>query len=123
MRFDPGARTALAFVTLRADGEREFMFYRNPSADMLLTESELDLDIITKDFNGRVHGLKVDVVDTTGAGDAFVAGILSQLAADISLLQDETRLREALRFANACERLDRDGKGCDSSLAIERGCA
>ncbi|KAL6225334.1 hypothetical protein ACLB2K_004184 [Fragaria x ananassa] len=32
--FDQGARTALAFVTLRADGEREFMFYRNPSADM-----------------------------------------------------------------------------------------
>lgn len=48
MRFDPGARTALAFVTLRKDGEREFMFYRNPSADMLLEEGELDLDIITQ---------------------------------------------------------------------------
>ncbi|XP_078182340.1 fructokinase-1-like [Carex rostrata] len=46
--FDSGARTALAFVTLRADGEREFMFYRNPSADMLLTEQELNLDIIRK---------------------------------------------------------------------------
>ncbi|KAJ1703721.1 hypothetical protein LUZ63_003500 [Rhynchospora breviuscula] len=46
--FDSGARTALAFVTLRADGEREFMFYRNPSADMLLTEKELNLDIIKK---------------------------------------------------------------------------
>ncbi|KAJ4757970.1 pfkB-like carbohydrate kinase family protein [Rhynchospora pubera] len=46
--FDSGARTALAFVTLRADGEREFMFYRNPSADMLLTEQELNLDIIKK---------------------------------------------------------------------------
>lgn len=46
--FDPGARTALAFVTLRADGERQFMFYRNPSADMLLRESELDYDIIKK---------------------------------------------------------------------------
>uniref|UniRef100_A0A7N0TNI5 fructokinase n=1 Tax=Kalanchoe fedtschenkoi TaxID=63787 RepID=A0A7N0TNI5_KALFE len=44
--FDQGARTALAFVTLRADGEREFMFYRNPSADMLLTPGELNLDII-----------------------------------------------------------------------------
>lgn len=48
MRFDPGARTALAFVTLRSDGEREFMFYRNPSADMLLQESELDFDLIRK---------------------------------------------------------------------------
>lgn len=26
-------------------------------------------------------------MDTTGAGDAFVAGILSQLACDLSLLQ------------------------------------
>ncbi|KAL3635039.1 Fructokinase-2 [Castilleja foliolosa] len=43
---DEGARTALAFVTLRADGEREFMFYRNPSADMLLTPDELDLGLI-----------------------------------------------------------------------------
>lgn len=46
MRFDPAARTALAFVTLRADGEREFLFFRNPSADMLLHESELDIDLI-----------------------------------------------------------------------------
>lgn len=214
MRFDPGARTALAFVTLKKDGEREFMFYRNPSADMLLQESELDLDLIrkakifhygsislitepcksahiaatkvakdagvllsydpnlrlplwpsaesaregilsiwdtadiikisedeitfltngedpyddnvvrklyhpnlklllvtegphgcryyTKEFSGRVDGLKVDPVDTTGAGDAFVAGVLSKLAADVSLLKDEKRLRDALRFANAC---------------------
>lgn len=48
MRFDPGARTALAFVTLKKNGEREFMFYRNPSADMLLQEAELDIDLIQK---------------------------------------------------------------------------
>jgi fructokinase len=46
INFDKGARTALAFVTLRADGEREFMFYRNPSADMLLTPDELNLELI-----------------------------------------------------------------------------
>lgn len=46
--FDKGARTALAFVTLRSDGEREFMFYRNPSADMLLTDAELNLELIRK---------------------------------------------------------------------------
>ncbi|TXG62751.1 hypothetical protein EZV62_009745 [Acer yangbiense] len=48
MRFDSQARTALAFVTLRADGEREFMFFRNPSADMVLREAELDVDLIKK---------------------------------------------------------------------------
>ncbi|KAI3949418.1 hypothetical protein MKW92_052360 [Papaver armeniacum] len=46
--FDKDARTALAFVTLRKDGEREFMFYRNPSADMLLKESELNMGLIKK---------------------------------------------------------------------------
>jgi fructokinase len=42
LRFTEQARTALAFVSLRADGEREFMFYRHPSADMLLTPDEID---------------------------------------------------------------------------------
>ena len=46
--FDTHARTALAFVTLKKNGEREFMFYRNPSADMLLKESELNKDLIKK---------------------------------------------------------------------------
>lgn len=40
-----------------------------------------------QEFSGRVEGVKVDAVDTTGAGDAFVAGVLSQLALDLSLLQ------------------------------------
>lgn len=53
MRFDTNARTALAFVTLRADGEREFMFFRNPSADMLLTEADLDKDLIHKVKTGK----------------------------------------------------------------------
>ncbi|XP_010252313.1 PREDICTED: fructokinase-2 isoform X2 [Nelumbo nucifera] len=43
---DADARTALAFVTLKKNGEREFMFYRNPSADMLLKVSELNLGLI-----------------------------------------------------------------------------
>ncbi|KAL6606934.1 hypothetical protein ACP70R_042587 [Stipagrostis hirtigluma subsp. patula] len=206
--FDPHARTALAFVTLRSDGEREFMFYRNPSADMLLEETELDLQLIrkaktakaakdagvlvsydpnlrlplwssaedardgilsiwetadvikiseeevsfltngedpyddavvkklmhpnlklllvtegpdgcryySKEFSGRVSGLKVTAVDTTGAGDAFVAGMLSQLATDFSLLQDEGRLREALKFANVCGALTVTERGAIPAL-------
>lgn len=48
VRFDADARTALAFITLRADGEREFMFFRHPSADMRLEESELDVNLVKK---------------------------------------------------------------------------
>lgn len=40
------ARTALAFVSLRSDGERSFMFYRQPSADMLMRPEDVALDII-----------------------------------------------------------------------------
>jgi fructokinase len=35
------ARTGLAFVSLMANGERDFMFYRDPSADMLLRWDEI----------------------------------------------------------------------------------
>ncbi|MBW9146443.1 carbohydrate kinase [Clostridium sp. CM028] len=35
------AKTALAFVSLNENGERDFSFYRNPSADMLLDEKEI----------------------------------------------------------------------------------
>jgi fructokinase len=42
LRFTGTARTALAFVSLRADGEREFLFYRSPSADMLFAPEDVD---------------------------------------------------------------------------------
>ena len=43
---DREARTTLAFVKKLADGDRDFSFYRNPGADMTLTEADLPLDII-----------------------------------------------------------------------------
>ena len=36
------ANTALAFVSLAADGDRTFPFYRKPSADMLYSPSQVD---------------------------------------------------------------------------------
>lgn len=35
------AKTGLAFVSLRADGERDFLFFRDPAADMLLRANEV----------------------------------------------------------------------------------
>ena len=46
--FSHEARTALAFVSLHSDGEREFMFYRHPSADMLYTPEEVNGSLIEK---------------------------------------------------------------------------
>jgi fructokinase len=42
VQFSTQARTALAFVSLLADGERDFMFYRHPSADMLWQAEQVD---------------------------------------------------------------------------------
>lgn len=42
MRFDDAARTALAFVSLTAEGVPDFIFYRNPSADMLYEPGDVD---------------------------------------------------------------------------------
>ncbi|XP_042433672.1 fructokinase-1-like [Zingiber officinale] len=228
--FDTGARTALAFVTLRDDGEREFMFYRNPSADMLLTEGELNLDVIksaavfhygsislitepcrsahlkamevarkagallsydpnlrlplwpsaeyareqimsiwdradivkvsdvelefltgtdsvedkvvltlwrpefklllvtlgekgckyyTKNFKGSLNGFAVKTVDTTGAGDAFVGALLRKIVNDQSVLQNEEKLKETLKFANACGAITTTKKGAIPALPNE----
>lgn len=224
--FSSEARTALAFVSLRADGEREFMFYRHPSADMLFTPHDVDVKAIqrakllhfgsislisepsrsatlhaveaartagclvsydpnlrlplwpdagaaregmllgmkkahlvklsddesvfltglsdvraackalwhddlklmvvtrgrggcvyiTPDFSGEVSSFTVDAVDATGAGDGFVAGLLQGLLADPALIQDEARLRELCRFANAVGALATTQRGAIPAL-------
>lgn len=230
VRFDRVARTALAFVTLRSDGEREFMFYRHPSADMLLTPAELNLELIrrasifhfgsislieepcrsshliamkeakkagallsydpnlrlalwpsaeeakrqmmsiwdqvdilkisdtelefltsissvddnvamslwrptmkllvvtlgkdgckyyTENLRGSVDSVKVKPVDTTGAGDSFVGAMLWGIAKDLSALKDEEKLKEVLRFANACGAIATTKKGAITSMPSE----
>ncbi len=55
------ANTALAFVSLMENGERDFSFYRNPSADMLLQEDEIKYEW----FNAGdiLHFCSVDLID------------------------------------------------------------
>ena len=43
---DSNVRTTLAFVKTFEDGDRDFSFYRNPGADMMLTKDDVDADII-----------------------------------------------------------------------------
>jgi fructokinase len=46
MRFDQQARTALAFIAKPDENTSEFVFYRNPGADMLLRPDELDRGLL-----------------------------------------------------------------------------
>ena len=226
LHFTDKARTALAFVSLRADGEREFMFYRHPSADMLLAAEDVDVDLITRarllhfgsislidepcrsatlraiavardagllvsydpnlrlalwpdaqaakagimlgwpkadvikvsedelefltgdthpvragrrlwherlrllvvtrgrqgcfyltpKLESEVPGFQVEAVDATGAGDAFVAGLLCGLLADPTIPDDEQRLRALCRFANAAGALTTTERGAIPTL-------
>lgn len=43
---DEEVHTTLAFVHTFPDGDREFSFYRNPGADMMLREEEVDEEIL-----------------------------------------------------------------------------
>jgi fructokinase len=223
--FTDAARTALAFVSLRADGERSFVFFRHPSADMLWQPEDVNEDFVaaTRIFHygsisligepsrsatlkavdcarragaliscdpnlrlalwpsadaartgmlyglryadiakvneeelefltgesdmaraarhlwhsglrllavtrgaagcayftpsgaGQLPGFAVDAVDTTGAGDGFVAGLLSGLLAT-DLDWDETALQRALRLGNAVGALTTTQRGAIPSL-------
>ena len=228
--FSKEARTALAFVSLRADGEREFMFYRHPSADMLYRPDEVAVDLIqnakifhfgsislisepsrsatltalrtaresgllisydpnlrlalwpdadaaktgmlsvweqaslikvsdeeltfltgetdsaravdklwhkdlqlmivtlgkdgcayyTPDFRGTIPGYSVEPVDTTGAGDGFVAGLLRSLLKNPDALQSEAELRLVCRFANAVGALTTTQRGAIPALPTQQ---
>lgn len=56
------ANTGLAFVSLREDGERDFSFYRNPSADLLLKASEVNAGWFGQ--GDVLHFGSVDLVDS-----------------------------------------------------------
>lgn len=45
---DPDVRTTLAFVQTFEDGDRDFSFYRNPGADMMLKEEELNKELLSQ---------------------------------------------------------------------------
>lgn len=46
LKMDDVVHTTLAFVHTLEDGDRDFSFYRNPGADMMLTADEVQEDII-----------------------------------------------------------------------------
>lgn len=56
------ANTGLAFISLKDNGEREFSFYRNPSADLLLNEEEIEPNWFKP--GDILHFCSVDLVES-----------------------------------------------------------
>jgi fructokinase len=55
----------------------------------------------TQEFSGEVPAFEVEVVDATGAGDAFLAATLAHLSGDLEGSFEEERVREAMRRGTA----------------------
>lgn len=86
---------------------------------LLVTLGDQGCKYYARDFHGVVPSYMVQQVDTTGAGDAFVGALLRKIVQDPSSLQDQKRLEEAIKFANACGAITTTKKGAIPSLPTE----
>lgn len=85
---------------------------------VVLTKGGDGAAFITQDFTAESPGYKVTPVDTTGAGDAFVAALLYQLA-QRQIRPDALKPGDALeilQFANAAGALTTQAKGAIAAL-------
>ncbi|KEH42465.1 pfkB family carbohydrate kinase [Medicago truncatula] len=93
----------------------EKLFYSNLKL-LIVTGGSEGCRYYTKGFKGKVRGVNVKLLDTTGAGEAFVSGILYNIASDPSIFEDEERLQKALYFANVCGALTVTERGAITAL-------
>ncbi len=112
----------LEFITgiSNADEAIQSLFTGDVQA-VVYTKGADGADLFVKDAKWQSSGYKVEVQDTTGAGDAFIGGFLFKLLeADVTpenlvevLAQKQS---EVLQFANASGALTTTGKGAISAL-------
>lgn len=91
----------------------------------LAKEYEIAMLLVTKGaegvvvcYRGQIHhfaGMSVNCVDSTGAGDAFVAGLLTGLSST-GLSTDEREMRRIIDLAQRCGALAVTAKGAMTAL-------
>lgn len=96
----------------------------------LLMEYPSGLKVVTRGINGadvlwqgkfvRVSAFEVESLDTTGAGDAFMAGLLASIAGG-NPLDDLIQLEKAITQASACGALATTQKGALTALPDKQG--
>lgn len=111
LKRDDTVNTTLAFVHTKKDGDREFSFYRNPGADMMLEKSDLEEDILKrcKIFHfgslSMTHKLcreatekAVSLAESNGAVISFDPNLRSVLWNDIE--EARRQIKYGLRHCN-----------------------
>ena len=111
LKRDDTVNTTLAFVHTKKDGDREFSFYRNPGADMMLEKSDLEEDILKrcKIFHfgslSMTHKLcreatekAVSIAESNGAVISFDPNLRSVLWNDIE--EARRQIKYGLRHCN-----------------------
>ncbi len=86
------ANTALSFVSLKENGEREFAFYRNPSADMFLEKDDIACIKFTPE--DILHFCSVDLVDMPVKGATIEA--IERIKAAGGTVSFDPNIRKAL---------------------------
>jgi fructokinase len=101
----------LDFLAAPAGGEAVVFarLWQGTAQFIVVTDGARGLRWYTRNRHGELPAFSVSAVDTTGAGDAFVAGLLYQLCgagarapALTGFAEADTRRDDALRFAAAC---------------------
>ena len=125
-----GMRLGLSHADIVKIGEEEVEFLTS-SCDTIegaraLWHPKLQLMAVTRgtrgslwlnaETQGEEPGFKVAAIDTTGAGDAFMAGLLAGLVYHPDLMSDPAMLGRAIRFANATGALTTTKRGAIPSL-------
>ncbi|WP_413624201.1 carbohydrate kinase family protein [Luteibacter sp. Lutesp34] len=97
--------------------------WRGKARLLLVTDGPEPMRWFTRSARGTLQGYKVDAVDTTAAGDAFVGGLLARLAMEEvtparfdALIADEARLVGLIRFAAAAGAITATHKGSFTAI-------
>lgn len=108
----------LFFITKIKDEKKaiKYLFDKNIKY-LVLTRGKDGVSYYTKDTHIDVEGYRVEVKDTTGAGDAWIGSFLYQLSQkdDLSTLSEEV-IRNMLKFSNATAALTTTRLGAMTAL-------
>lgn len=127
------ASTALAFVSLKKDGNRDFSFYRNPSADMLYNKKEIKKNMFTNCFGlhfcsislgnfpmKNAHKKAIKCVKKGNGIISFDPNIRLPLWNDHKLLKKT--INKFLLFADIVKISDEEIEFITGTNDIEKGC-